>query len=52
MIDFADYQKNREFLVQSNGVSEVLHKMSNGAYVSRASVQSAFAILLHHMFQM
>lgn len=49
MLDFAAYHKNQEFLVQPRGISGVLHKLSNGAYVSSAALQSAFATATSHV---
>ena len=42
MLDFAQYHKTKEFLIQPQGLSGVIHKLSNGVYVSSAAVQSSF----------
>lgn len=39
MLDLAEYHKTKEFLIQPNGFSGVMHKLSNGAYVSGAAIQ-------------
>ena len=49
MLDFAEYHKTKEFLIQPNGFSGVMHKLSNGAYVSGAAIQSAFATASSHV---
>lgn len=49
MLDFAQYHKTKEFLIQPNGVSGVIHKLTNGAYVSGAAIQSAFATASSHV---
>ena len=49
MLDFAEYHKTKEFLVQPNGFSGVMHKLSNGAYVSGAAIQLAFATASSHV---
>ncbi len=49
MLDFAEYHKTKEFLIQPNGFSGVIHKLSNGAYVSGAAIQSAFATASSHV---
>lgn len=49
MLDFAEYHKTKEFLIQPNGFSGVIHKLSNGIYVSSAAVQSAFATATSHV---
>ena len=48
-LDFARYHKTKEFLVQPKGISGVLHKISNGVYVSSAAVQSAFCTATSHV---
>lgn len=48
-LDFANYHENREFLIQSTGISGVLHKASNGLYVSGAAVQSVLATSTSHI---
>lgn len=49
MMDFANYHKTKEFLIQPNGLSGVIHKLSNGVYVSGAAVQSAFSTATSHV---
>ena len=49
MLDFADYYQTKQFLIQPRGFSGVMHKLSNGAYVSGAAVQSAFATASSHV---
>ena len=49
MLDFAEYHKTKEFLIQPNGVSGVIHKLSNGAYISGAAMQSVFATASSHV---
>jgi len=49
MINFADYHKTKEFLIQPKGFSGVVHKLSNGLYVSGAAVQLAFATATSHV---
>lgn len=49
MINFAEYHKTKEFLLQPNGLSGVIHKLSNGVFVSGATVQSAFATATSHV---
>lgn len=49
LLDFAEYHKTKEFLIQPNGFSGVVHKLSNGAYVSGAAIQSAFATASSHV---
>lgn len=49
MLDFAQYHNTKEFLIQPNGFSGVVHKLSNGIYVSSAAVQSAFATATSHV---
>ncbi len=49
MLEFAKYHKNREFLIQPRGLSGVIHKLSNGAYVSGTAVQSVFATATSHV---
>ena len=49
MLDFAKYHRTREFLIQPNGISGVIHKLSNSAYISGAAIQSAFATASSHV---
>ena len=49
MLDFAQYHKTKEFLIQPRGLSGVIHKLSNGIYVSSAAVQLAFATATSHV---
>lgn len=49
MLDFAEYHKTKKFLIQPNGLSGVLHKLSNGIFVSSAAVQSAFTTATSHV---
>lgn len=46
---FANYHKTKEFLIQPNGFSGVIHKLNNGGYISAATIQSAFATASSHM---
>ena len=49
MLDFADYHKIKKFLIQPNRFSGVIRKLSNGAYVSGAAIQSAFTTASSHV---
>jgi hypothetical protein len=49
MLDFAEYHKTKEFLIQPNGFSGVVHKLSNSIYVSGAAMHSAFATASSHV---
>jgi hypothetical protein len=49
LLNFADYHKTKEFLIQPNGFSGVIHKLSNCAYVSAASIQSLYATASSHV---
>lgn len=44
ILDFAEYHKTKEFLIQPNGLSNIIHKLRNGVYVLGATVQLAFVI--------
>lgn len=45
MLEFAQYHKTKQFLVQPG----VVHKLTNGLYVSGAALQSAFATATSHV---
>jgi hypothetical protein len=49
MLDFDQYHKTKQFLIQPTGLSGVIHKLSNGAYVSGAVLQSAYATATSHV---
>lgn len=49
MLDFANYHKTKELLVQPHGLSNVIHKLSNGFYVSSAAIQSVFSTATSHV---
>ena len=49
MLDFAKYHNTKEFLVQLTGVSDVIHKVSNGIFVSSAAIQSVFSTARLHV---
>jgi len=49
LVDFAEYHKAKEFLIQPEGFSGVMHKLSNGAFVSSAAVQSVYATASSHI---
>ena len=48
-MDFAEYHKTKEFLIQPNGFSRIMHKLTNGAYVSTAAIQSAISTTSSHV---
>jgi len=49
MLNFAEYHKTKEFLVQPQGLSGVIHRLSNGLYVSGGAIQSTFATATSHV---
>jgi hypothetical protein len=49
MRDFVEYHQAKEFLIEPTGLSGVVHKLSNGIYLSSAAVQSAFATATSHV---
>ena len=49
MLYFAEYHKTKQFLIQPSGFSGVMHKLSNGVYVSGDAIQSAFARASSHV---
>lgn len=49
LLDFAQYHKTKEFLIQPNGFSGVVHKLSNSIYVSAAGLQSLFSTATSHI---
>lgn len=49
LLDFADYHRTKEYLIQPRGFSGVLHKASNAIYVSSAALQSSFATATSHV---
>lgn len=49
MMDFAQYHNSKELLIQPQGLSRVLHRLSNGAFISNAAIQSVFATAQSHV---
>lgn len=49
LMDFAQYHQSKEVFVQPTGWSAIIHKASNGFYVSGAALQSVFATATSHM---
>lgn len=49
MLDFVEYHKTKEFLIQLTRFSGVIDKLSNGAHVSGAIVQLPFAMAISHV---
>lgn len=47
--EFAEYHKQLEFVIQPNGISGLIHKVTNGAYVSGAAVHSVVATSTSHI---
>lgn len=48
-LDFAQYHKGKEFLLQTHGLSGVIHKLTNYGYVSASGVQTFLATSSSHV---
>lgn len=49
MLDFAKYHHNREFVIQATGISGLIHKVTNTAYVTGSAMQSVVATATSHI---